>query len=48
MLLENIGFVVKIVSISGRTAGVGRLHSSGEAQAQQVMCMRWAAVMRQL
>ena len=48
MLLENIGFVVKIVSISGRTTGVVRLHSSCYAHAQQVMCMRWSAVMRQL
>ena len=48
MLVEKIGYVVEIVSISGRTTAVVRLHSSRYAHAQQLMCMRWSTVMRQL
>ena len=48
MLVEKIGYVGEIVSISGRTTAVVRLHSSRYAHAQQLMCMRWSTVMRQL
>ena len=48
MLLEELGYVVETVSIFGRTTAVVRLHISCYAHAQQVMCMRWSTVMRQL
>jgi len=48
MLLEEIGYVVEAVCIFGRTTAVVRLHNSWYAYAQQVMCMRWSTVMRQL
>ena len=48
MLLEEIGYVVEAVCIFCRTTAVVRLHNSWYAHAQQVMCMRWSTVMRQL
>ena len=48
MLLEEIEYVVETVSISGRTTAVVRLYNSRYAHAQQLMCMRWSTVMRQL
>jgi len=48
MLLKELGYVVEAVCIFGRTTAVVRLHNSWYAHAQQVMCMRWSTVMRQL
>ena len=47
-LLEEIGYVVEVVSISGRTTAVVRLHNSWYTHTQQLLCMRWSTVMRQL
>ena len=48
LLLEELEYVVGRASIFGRTTAVVRLHNSWYAHAQQVMCMRWSTVMRQL
>ena len=48
LLLEEIGYVVETVSIFDRTTAVVRLHNSWYAHAQQLLCMRWSTVMRQL
>ena len=48
MLPEKIVNVFEIVSISGRTTAVVRLHSSWYAHAHHLLCMRWPTVMRQL